>query len=659
MGLTGTLILCASLILIAIFSHCRVLPQQWISLMRTLTHIQTTLLCVTVISLAFLLLTGAYEFVVVFDAVENAMPAWQRLGGLWSGQAGSLLFFSFVLSCAASFAVELTHRKHYANAIRSLLLPLEVTLLFFLIPAVLISNPFLKTWMKPSGAMITSLFPPTEAALVKPIDGQGMNPSLRHIAMLLHPPALYLGLVGFFLPYAYALASLAEVDHSPMDSIEWVKTLYPFVLTAWMFLSIGMLLGSWWAYDILGWGGYWGWDAVEISGLLPWLLSFGLLHSMRMHLHGAGFQRWVYFFVFSIVLLTLFGILITRSGILESIHAYTSGTMGPMLTILISMHILAIIILLITRRSFFIPQDRQLNQSLTAKLMQAANLTLVGLVFIYLFGQTLPLTSRIFFGETRSFSPAQYEKLSAPLLILLLTLMALCPLAARYNAQPRDYQHTWKRLLLFAAVCPLILTFVVPFRPTMLLGFWAAAFTLISWLYAFLKDKKKIDDKSQRKAKLHGSPISIVLIHLGLIILAFGILGVENFSESFKGELLLNEPFPLSGVCFQVDKYESVLEQTGNPNFNLDVRVLGLKDSPRVITASILHYYKLGSVYARPAVLPGLWRDIQVILEEVPPTGSRSFSLTIRFFPLMSWVWAGGALMCLGGMIGVWSPRGK
>jgi hypothetical protein len=275
MGLTGPFILCAALILLTLFLHFH-RPQGLEDLAVWVTHAQTILLGLAVFSLGILMQMGAFQYQIVFNAVEKAMSPLERLGGLWSAQATSMLFFSFVLSAAASLSIGIARRVKAAY-IKTILLTLEITLIFLLLPTAFFTNPFVKTWMLPSGDITAAVFAPANTVLAVPTDGQGMNPSLRHIAMLLHPPMLYMGLIGLFLPYAFLLAALLQGD----DPAASVGVLYPYMLAAWVFLTIGMFLGSWWAYTILGWGGYWGWDACGNlrAGALAAILRIDSFHA--------------------------------------------------------------------------------------------------------------------------------------------------------------------------------------------------------------------------------------------------------------------------------------------------------------------------------------------------------------------------------------------
>jgi cytochrome c-type biogenesis protein CcmF len=647
-GLTGAFFLCACLILLSLLLHLRPAGRLQ-GLLVKLAHIQSGLLALAVLALGALLQMGAFEFELVFNAVENAMSPLERLGGLWSGQESSLLFFAFVLSAAISLSITMADRIGKPAYIKTILLTLETTLLFFLVPNILASNPFIKIWMLPSGVIQTAVFPPDEAsALVVSTDGQGMNPSLRHLAMLLHPPTLYLGLIGVFIPYAFLLAALLNKD----EPTNWIGPLYPVVLAAWIFLTIGMFLGSWWAYTILGWGGYWGWDAVEISGLIPWLLSFGLIHSMRMQLQGLRYRGWIKVFIISIVLLTLLGILITRSGILESVHAYTSGTMGPMLTLLISIHLIAALSLLIFRQGNHVPKKEPRNSS--DRLISWFNACLVGLVLIYLFGQTLPLTSQLFSGQPASFSAQDYEHISAPLLLLTLILAAFCPLGKQMDTQPEKARRALLWMALISLPVPLALLFFFPLSLAAAAGFWAASFLLVSWLRAlWLENLKPLLNK---KEKIRYARLGVNILHLGMAILALGILGVETLSSTYEGQLATGDTISAGAYTFSAGDMHTYINESGNVIFDLDVNIEG-PSGARQVQPAIIHYAKLGTLYAQPGLAVNWLQDVQVILEDTPEPPNRIYPMRIAFFPLINWIWAGGLLMVIGGTLGLLRPR--
>ena len=653
MGLTGAFFLCAVIILLTATLHIRS-NAEIEKLARTLTHTQTALLGIAFIALAVLLQMGSFEYEQVFNAVEIRMHWTERIGGLWSGQASSLLFWSLVMSAAASISIPIARRLPHPGYTRTVLLILEATMLFFLVPDVFISNPFMKIWILPTGDITAAVFPPAKASLLVAVDGQGMNPQLRHPAMLLHPPTLYFGLIGFFFPYAFALAALVNRD----DMHSWIQPIFPIALASWAFLTIGMLLGSWWAYTILGWGGYWGWDAVEISGLIPWLLSFGLMHSLRLKLRGRPFKRWVYVFSFAIVILILLGIFITRSGILESVHAYASGAIGHVLSILIVFHVSIVLFFVITRRKLLSEQMDKNKANFQEKLFRWFNLCLIGLVLIYLFGQTLPLTSQLLTGEKISFTPDNYEKASAPLLLLFVIIMALCPLTDAKAKYFSDFSHRLPALVACSAVFPISALFFSEFSATVMIGFWATGFLFLSWLSVLIRDHllPMISKKGSRKCK---ASFGMRLIHLGLAVMAMGIMGVEVLTRSYDQRMTPGEVVRLSSNTFLLAARDEQINENGDVVFDEKITLTKPTGLTQDLIATIIHISKTGSLFATPAIAPGFLNDVQVVLKEIPPSPTGAAEFRITFFPLMSWIWTGGAFMAAGGFVSLAGGRRK
>ena len=228
---------------------------------RNAAHLSTADHCHPCAS-SILLVNGNYEVEYVASVTSNSMPLYLRVTALWGGQAGSLVFWSWLMSAFAS-AVTLRKWDRDREFLPWVILVSMVTLAFFLMLTLFVENPFERIWMSPTGAVTTSMFQPAGTTLFTPQDGQGLNPLLRHPGMIIHPPMLYLGFVSFVIPYAFAIAALV----TGRTDDRWIRITRRWTLVAWLFLSLGLILGVRWAYDVLGWGGYWGWDPVEISAL--------------------------------------------------------------------------------------------------------------------------------------------------------------------------------------------------------------------------------------------------------------------------------------------------------------------------------------------------------------------------------------------------------
>jgi len=611
--------------------------------LHLLTKFQAITFSIAIVTLALLLQRNAFEYTIVFNAVEDGLPFFTKLSGLWAGQAGSLLFWSWLMSLAVLLAIRIANRMGRIRYVFWVSLILCATLLFFLVPALFVANAFARFWLSPSGMLTEAIFSPTAHLPFTPADGAGMNPALRHPAMLIHPPTLYLGLIGFFITYAFALSSLILKDNNET----WINKIQPITTAAWAFLTCGMFLGSWWAYTILGWGGYWGWDAVEISGLLPWLLSFGLLHSTSSWIRDGKSQKWIYVFSISIVILILFGILLTRSGIIESVHAYTAGGIGPALTILILLH-LVFGTFLLTRRWNALGLQSPLQAKQKKELFfHLFNISLVLLVLIYLFGQTLPVTSQLFGRTSSEFQPEQYERISAPILLGILLLTGLSPLSELKDKHPLHFTIILIILLVISCLLPAFLftTTGLSFLPC--LGFFTGIFALLAWITNLLLQWRSVKDSSRHPLGKTGS----FLIHTGFLIFALGILGTENLNIQKDIFLDLGESTEIAGHSIKIQTKQEYPTINGQHVYALQVLVQRQNKNIWVLSPEYRYYPKIDTLTASPDIHSIPMRDIQIIITDWQRPGDGRTGLRVHVFPMMSWIWMGGAVMVCGGIL--------
>jgi cytochrome c-type biogenesis protein CcmF len=597
---------------------------------------------IAVFSLGWLLVNNVFEYTLVFNAVEKGMPWYYKLSGLWSGQASSLMFWSLILSLFIAFFVNLAIKNLHGSYAAIVALVLTAGLIFYLIPVIFITNPFERLWQLLDGTMLEAFLAPASSGLIVPVDGQGMNPSLRHPAMLMHPPTLYIGLVGFFVPFALALAGLAlgDKDHS------WIRKSYPVVVFSWVFLTAGMFLGSWWAYTILGWGGYWGWDAVEIAGLLPWLLSFGLIHSMQMQMRGKDFLRWIYIFSGLIVFFILSGILITRSGILESVHAYSAGVMGPVLSVLILLNMVPFVYFFFKRGMHLTHVESSDSNSIADKLANLLNVSIILLVLIYFVGQTFPLTSLLFIGQKVSWTQEIYERLSSPVLLAVMGLTALFPLADEKSGKLIGNIRLAVVLLAGSAIFPIYLLFNTPINLYGAFGFWIVGFLILAWLVKLGSEMVK-----KKTLVLKVFSLGMVLVHLGLGLTAWGILGSENLSRQYDISIEVGEQKEIGGFSITGQSREMKITEMRTEIYMFNILMQEPGRGQKVLTPDLEYYPKLNTLYARPAIDSNLVGDVQLILSEWESTIGSGAGVRVNVQPLISWLWIGGLVMGLGGLV--------
>src|SRR3970282_25735 len=297
---------------------------------------------VAALAIIALLVSGRYDVEHVAKVTSAPMPPYLKVTALGGGQAGSLVFWSWLMAAFAS-GPGLRRWDRDRDLLPWVIVVTMVTLAFFLSLVIFVENPFRRLWLDPVGNTVTAFLRPAGARPLVPSDGQGLNPLLRHPGMIIHPPMLYLGFVSFVIPYAFAIAALV----TRRTDARWIRITRRWTLVAWLFLSLGLLLGGRWAYDVLGWGGYWGWDPVEIAAFMPWLSGTAFLHSVMVQEKKGMLKHWNVLLIILTYALVIFGTFLTRSGVLSSVHAFAQSAIGPMFFAFIGLSTVASLSLLI------------------------------------------------------------------------------------------------------------------------------------------------------------------------------------------------------------------------------------------------------------------------------------------------------------------------
>ena len=375
-------------------------------------------------------------------------------------------------------------------------------------------------------------------------DGNGLNPLLRHPGMIIHPPMLYLGFVGFTIPYAFAISALIS---SKLDDA-WIKITRRWTLVAWLFLSLGLILGGRWAYDVLGWGGYWAWDPVENASFMPWLAGTAFLHSVMIQEKRNMFKMWNMILVLLTFSLVIYGTFLVRSGVISSVHSFAQSAIGPLFFGFWAA------MTLFTLYWIFKRQDALSSKnSLTSLLSREAAflynnfLILAILIIVFLF-TNYPILSEWVTGEKGFVGAPVYRQALGPLFLLLVLLMGVAPLTMWYrtSAQRIGMSLRWPALAALVFVGVLVATGIRDWWP--LLAFWVVAFSLILTLLEFWKGTRARMKRGEnawvafsslmaRNRRRYGG----YWIHLGVIVMAFGIIGVEIFQEQTQIRLAQGE----------------------------------------------------------------------------------------------------------------------
>jgi cytochrome c-type biogenesis protein CcmF len=397
---------------VATFRAIRLLDRRWVESGRNGVYAAAGLLALALLGLAAAFVGDQFQIRYVAQHSSRALPLYLKLSAVWAGQEGSLLLWSFLQALFAALVV-----ARPSDRARPLIpwatVFLSLIAAFFAAVTLFLSDPF-----APSATVA--------------LDGQGLNPLLRHPGMIFHPPTLYLGYVGLAIPFAFALAALItrRIEDWPAIARRWT-------LAAWLFLGLGLFLGARWAYDVLGWGGYWGWDPVENAGLLPWLTATALLHGAVMQEQQGSFRVWnVLLAVFSFALV-LFGTFTARSGMIQSVHAFARSNLGLYFLTAVLVALVGSVVLMVYRRSSLTaphPLGELLSREGMFFLTLNLLLTLTGSILV---GSLLPLITEAFADQRFEAGPEWFDRVTGPQFAALVLVMGVCPLLGRAVSRPR------------------------------------------------------------------------------------------------------------------------------------------------------------------------------------------------------------------------------
>src|SRR5512138_825978 len=431
-------------------------------------------------TLIILLVSNHFEVSFVYEVTSRNMPTYLKITAWWGGQAGSLVFWSWLMSAFASL-VTLRKWDRDREFLPWVIVVTSITTAFFLGLVVFYENPFTRYWQTPDGQVVTSMFTPQNAVAMLPPDGRGLNPLLRHPGMIIHPPMLYLGFVSFVIPYAFAMAALI----TGRTDDRWIRLTRRWTLWAWLFLSFGLVLGSRWAYDVLGWGGFWGWDPVEIAALMPWLTGTAFLHSVMIQEKRGLLKQWNMILVILTYALVIFGTFLTRSGVLSSVHAFAQSAIGPLFFAFIGVTFITSIALLIKRWPELRGETEMKSMLSREALFLFNNLLFMSVLVVCFWGVIYPIISELVTGQKVTVGPPFYNRATAPLFASLMLMMGVAPLSAWGHSTWKTLgRQVWKPAV-GAAVITVLLYFFYTKLAIALVGFFLVALVILVTLYEY------------------------------------------------------------------------------------------------------------------------------------------------------------------------------
>ena len=526
------------------------------------------------------------------------------------------------------------HRQLMPYVIATLL----TTTAFFLVIVIFAANPFKKLGFVPA-------------------DGTGLNPLLQNYWMVIHPIGLYLGYVGMAVPFAFGVAALATKQLGNT----WIRSIRRWTLVPWLFLSLGILMGSQWAYIELGWGGYWAWDAVENASLLPWLTATAFLHSIVIQERRGMLKVWNLVLVFLTYELVLIGTFITRSGVIESVHAFALSNVGPIFLSFIALSIFGYLWLLLDRLPM-LRSDNELDSMLSRESgFLFNNVVFVGIAFATFFGTTFPMFSELLTGNKISVAAPWFNKVNGPILIVLLILMGAGPLLGWRRSTREALRANFQWPLLATAAVPVLL-FVLGIRDALpLVGFALCTFVLATIVQEFARGasaRRRITGESwlralinltQKNQRRYGGYI----VHLGIIMMALGIIGNTFFQLETQGTLKRGESLTIKNYVLTYQGLRQVAQPT---HTEVLAPLMVTRDGKNigVVQPQKNLYFKTPD---QPTSEVGLRifpaEDLYAVLAGWEGNGeSASFKVFVN--PLMIFLWLGGLVLALGTLTSLW-----
>jgi len=618
------------------------------------------LVTLAALSIIYLLVTNHYEVEYVSSVTSNSMPFYLKVTALWGGQAGSLIFWSWLMSGFAS-AVTLRKWDRDREFLPWVIIVSLVTLAFFLSLSIFFENPFESLWQTPTGNITKSMLMPAGAIPFIPADGSGLNPLLRHPGMIIHPPMLYLGFVSFVIPYAFAIAALV----TGRTDDRWIRLTRRWTLVAWLFLSLGLLLGGRWAYDVLGWGGYWGWDPVEIAAFMPWLTGTAFLHSVMIQEKRGMLKHWNMILVILTYDLVIFGTFLTRSGVLSSVHAFAQSAIGPAFFAFIGLTFIISLSLLLRRWNDLKSETQMTSMISREALFLLNNLLFMGILVVCFWGVIFPLISELFTGQKVTVGPPFYERATAPLFAGLLLLMGIAPLSAwRYTTAKTLGRAMWKPFIASLVIVGVVLLTGVRSLPA-LLGFWLCGFVVSVTLYEFWRGAMARHHRAGeslplalwRLAGRNRRRYGGYIIHLGVVLMAIGIIGIEIFQTETQGALQQGERLELDGYSISFDSLANFDTPDGRNVSRAVISVFRDGNYLGELHPRRDYYYESQQNMTIPGVRSTWEDDFYVLLVDWQPISSAGATFKVYHNPLVNWLWLGGLVFILGTLVAAWPDR--
>ncbi len=615
--------------------------RPWMNMARPVAQGQFIFLAISYACLTYAFVTDDFSVLYAASHSNSLLPTQYKVAGVWGGHEGSLLLWALMLSLW-TFMVTLFSKNLTEEMVARVIAVMGLVGIGFLLFMLLTSNPF-------------------ERLLPAAPDGRDLNPLLQDFGLIIHPPMLYMGYVGFSVAFAFAIAALLS---GRLDAA-WARWSRPWTIIAWAFLTGGIALGSWWAYYELGWGGWWFWDPVENASLMPWLVGTALMHSLVVTEKRGGFKSWTVLLAIFAFSLSLLGTFLVRSGVITSVHAFaTDPERGTFILAFLTVVVVASL-LLYAWRAPKVGLGGRFELVSKETMLLANNVLLAVICAAVLLGTVYPIIIEglISFGMIEpinkvSVGAPYFNLVFVPLLMPLVFLMGIGPLARWKKANMPELlvrlRWAFASSLLVAIVVPLVMG---EFQGWAFVGMLMAAWIMSTIWYGFRARFKGTKPDQPWGLRLKAIPrgyYGMQVAHLGVAVCIVGGTLVSNYQSDKDVRMDIGDTVEVGGYTFRFDG----AIQTKGPNYTASqgmIRVL--RDGHELMTLS--PEKRVYTVQTMPmteaAIDTGVWRDLYVSLGE--PVSNGAWSVRVYHKPFVSWLWMGSILMTLGGVLAMSDRR--
>ncbi|MFC1976979.1 heme lyase CcmF/NrfE family subunit [Chloroflexota bacterium] len=599
------------------------------------------LVSLSVATLVYALVTHNFqiEYVASYTSRDLSLP--YLLSALWAGNDGSLLFWAWLLSLFAAVVI-LQKRDVGKTLVPYAASIIMATQAFFLLLLLWLSNPFQKLSFIPA-------------------DGRGLNPLLENPGMIIHPPFLLAGYVGFTIPFAFAMAALLMRRLGD----EWLITIRRWTLLSWLFLGVGNILGAWWAYVELGWGGYWAWDPVENASFMPWLVATAFLHSIMMQRRRGMLKVWNMVLIILTFTLTIFGTFLTRSGVIASVHTFAeSPLLGYLFLTFIGVTLFGSLGLLYYRSEELKGEAEMESLVSRESTFLLNNLLLIGAAFATFLGTVFPVISEAVRGVKISVGAPFFNQVNGPIFLAVIFLTGICALIGWRRASVRNLIRNFLWPLVAALILGIVLAILRIREWYALIAFFLCSFVLFTILYEWFRGTKA-------RHRMRGENYLVAffaliganrpryggyIVHIAIILIAIGVVGSSFYSVEKKATLTPGESMAINNYTLtyeNMDHYETESKTVVTSTLSVykQGRLIGK------LTPEKYFHRSYEQAVSEVDIHHTLLEDLYVILVNWDEDGTTAFKVIVN--PLINWMWIGGGVFFLGGLIAFWPERPK